>query len=247
MGAELLPHPLWAGAPSRGGEWARTGCAPRRLVAVQPLVAVLLAYDRAVLHCLPIHLASTVQQLLFCCRHSLQHGIAAISANRALALRGSTSRSQPAQHIAHSTAHDQHTHRLSASGTHNCRSASPATEMANSTLPPCILSSVADLSCGWHADGPLVCAPIPLVSRSIHPPLVLPSSVDECAPLLPRESPTQTERNRCVSSDFATASVIFLSCSSTIALLCCGPKRREAHHTQDATERTGKRGAQCSH
>jgi len=66
---------------------------------------------------------------------------------------------------------------------------SPAAEMANSSLLPCIISGVADLSSGWHADPPLVYACSPLVFRSIHPPYAPPSLLDECAPLAAERNP----------------------------------------------------------
>jgi len=101
--------------------------------------------------------------------------------------------SAQARHSQHSTQHiAQHTssiHRLSASGTHNCRSASPTTEMAKSALTPCIVSSVADLSSGWHADGLLVCASTPHVSMSIPPSLLLSSSCNEWALLAAERIP----------------------------------------------------------
>ncbi len=178
LSAELLSHPFGAWHACRGRERARTGCALRRLVAVEPLVAMFLAYDRTVLCRLSIHCASTVQQLLLYCRHSLQHCIAAISADCALALCVSTSRSQPAQHTAHSAAHEQHTRKRSASYTQCIQSTSPAIEMAKSALAQCVGSSVANLSGRWHADGSLVCACSPRVPRSIPPSLLLPSSVD---------------------------------------------------------------------
>ena len=100
---------------------------------------------------------------------------------------------QPAHHTAHAAAHEQHTHGVRTISMHALSFPSTAGRTPICSPAPCILSSVADLSCGWHAHGPLVCAPIPLVSRSIPPLPVLPSSVDECAPLLPREFPRGTE------------------------------------------------------
>ena len=119
-----------------------------------------------------------------------------LTAESAWVLQAHACTDQPMHHTVHSAAHEQHTHRLSASAMHNCRSPRAAIEMAKSSLLPCIISSVADLSSRWHTDGPLVCACCARVSRSIPPSHVLPSSVDECAPLLPREFPRGTERNR---------------------------------------------------
>jgi len=66
---------------------------------------------------------------------------------------------------------------------------SPATKMAKSAPAPCISSSVTDLSSGWHADGPLVCASTPLVFRSIPPSLLLSSSCNEWALLAAERNP----------------------------------------------------------
>ncbi len=72
----------------------------------------------------------------------------------------------------------QHTLAVRRISMHASQFPSAATKMAKSALAMCISSSVTDPSSGWHADGSLVCAYSPLVSRSIHPPHALSSSVN---------------------------------------------------------------------
>lgn len=100
-----------------------------------------------------------------------------------------------ANHTAHTTAHEQHTHAVRRISMHASSFPSAASEMAKSALAPCIVSSVADLSSGWHADALLVCACSPLVSRFIPPSLLLPSSFDECG-LLAAERSRIPKRHR---------------------------------------------------
>jgi len=85
---------------------------------------------------------------------------------------------------------------------------SPATKMAKSAPAPCISSSVTDLSSGWHADGPLVCASTPLVFRSIPPSLLLSSSCNECALLAAERIP---KRHRGQVSPFLLQGLHFCS------------------------------------
>ena len=175
---ELLSHPLGAWAPRRRGERARTGCALGRLVAVKPLVDMPFAHDSSVVegHC--FRCASSSHQLPFLCCQRLQQTAARLATESAGMLHVHADAEQPMHRTAHSAAHEQRTHILSASAMHNCKSPSPASEMGKSALAPCIISSVADLSSGWHADGLLVCASLPLVSMFLPPPLLLPSSLD---------------------------------------------------------------------
>ncbi len=178
LSAELLPHPLGAGAPCRGGERHRAGCAPRRLVPVKPLVGMPFANHSTVAGRPCFDSASSSHQFPFFLCEGLQCSSTLLTSESARMLHTHEYSRQAMSAQAHSTAHEQHTHRLSASAIHDCRSPSAATEMANSFLAPCVSSSVADLSCGWHADGPLVCACCARVSRSIPPSLLLPSVVD---------------------------------------------------------------------
>ncbi len=192
LSAELLSHPLGTGAPCRGGERLRTGCALSRLVAVQPLVDVSLTDHCAVVGHPLVDCASFSHRFPFLLLQGLQRSATLFAAESARVLQAHPCATTAIHHTAHSAAHKQHTHILSVSAMHSCKSPSAATEMAKSALAPCIISSVADLSRGWHADSPLVCACSARVSRSIPPPHVPPSSVDGCVPLLPREFPRGT-------------------------------------------------------
>ena len=138
LSGELLPHPLWAWAPSRGGERARTGCALSRLVPVQPLIGMPLADDGAVVCDSLVDCAASSHQLPFFLRQRLQCSSALLTAESAWVLQTHEYSTQAMSARTHSAAHEQHTRRLSASAIHCCTSPSPAAEMANSSLLPCV-------------------------------------------------------------------------------------------------------------
>jgi len=115
--AELLPHPLRAWAPSRGGEGRRAGCALSRLVPVQPLVDMMLADDSAIVHDPRIDGASCSQQFPFFLCQRLQCSSTPLPAESARVLHAHESSKQAMSARTHSAAHEQHTHRLSATGT----------------------------------------------------------------------------------------------------------------------------------
>ena len=87
VSAEFLPHPLGAGAPCRGGEGARTGCAPRWLVPVKPLVGMPFADDSTVVDDSLVDCASSSHQLPFFLCQRLQCSAALLAAESAWPLQ----------------------------------------------------------------------------------------------------------------------------------------------------------------
>ena len=156
----------------------RTGCAPRWLVAVEPLVHMAFAHHSTVVGSSLVDYASSSHHFPFFLCQRLQCSAALLTCESAWVLQAHPCTAEAIHHTTHSAAHEQHTQRVRRIYTHASSFTSPATEKANSSLAPCVSSSVADLSSGWHVDGPLVCACSPLVSRSIPLSLLLPSSID---------------------------------------------------------------------
>ncbi len=194
--AELLPHPLGTQHAARGGERARTGCAPLRLVAVEPLVGLPFADDSCVVGSPLIDCATCLHQFPFCFCQRLQRSAALLAAESTWVLQTRADTEESMHHTAHSAAHEQHTHAVRRISMHASPFPSPATERAKSAAAPCIISSVADLSGRWHADASLVCSCSPLVSRSIPPSSFRHRPSTGLQQRVQREIPRGTERNR---------------------------------------------------
>jgi hypothetical protein len=137
LGTQPLSQPLGARAPCRGGEQLRTRCAPRRLVAVEPLVGMLFAHHCAVIDCPLVDRAACSQQNPLFLLQRLQGTSAVLAAESAWPLQAHPIVAVAIHRTAHSAPHKQNIHTLSASGTRHCRSASHGSEMAPASLPLC--------------------------------------------------------------------------------------------------------------
>ncbi len=83
LSAELLSHPLGTRHAASGREWLRAGCAPRRLVVLQPSVVMLLTNAPRVLR-LHIPIDGTAPrhlQVLLLTQSPLQPAAAAVAAD----------------------------------------------------------------------------------------------------------------------------------------------------------------------
>jgi hypothetical protein len=138
LGTQLLSQPLGAQPPARGGEGRRTRSAPRRLVAVDPFVGMPLADHRAVVHHPLGDCASTPQQTPLSFRQRLQGSAALLAAESAGVLTARPFTAEAIHHTAYSATDEQHTHRLSASGTHSCSRASHPAVSAFAWPAPCV-------------------------------------------------------------------------------------------------------------
>jgi hypothetical protein len=141
LGTQLRSQPFGTHHAGRGGERRRTRCAPRRLVAVDPLVDVPLADHRAVVHHPLGDCASTPQQTPLCFRQRLQNSAALLAAESAGVLTARPSTAEAIHCTADSAAHSQHTHGTSASDTQCWRLTSHAAASAFAWPAPCVALS----------------------------------------------------------------------------------------------------------
>jgi hypothetical protein len=119
VGVELVCHPLWAHHAGRGGEGLGAGSAPRRLVAVEPLVHVSLTDDCTIIGDSVVHQAACSHHCPFLLSQGLQRSSTLFTAQSARVLEAHPRTQQAIHHTPHTAPHAQHTRTLSASGTHN--------------------------------------------------------------------------------------------------------------------------------
>ena len=109
LSTQLLSHPVGTRHAARGGERAWAGCALSRLVAVEPFVDMLFAYDSTVIDDSVVDCASCLQQLPFFLLQRLQCSSALFAAEGARVLQAHAFTQEPMHTTAHSAAHEQHT------------------------------------------------------------------------------------------------------------------------------------------
>ena len=119
LSAKFLSQPVGTRHAARGGEGLRTGCAPRWPVSVEPLVHMAFADDSTVVDDSLVDCASSSHQLSFFLCQRLQCSAALLAAESARVLQAHPCTTEAIHRTTHSAAHEQHTHRLSASGTQN--------------------------------------------------------------------------------------------------------------------------------
>jgi hypothetical protein len=114
LSAELLPHPLRAGARGRRGEGPGAGSALRRLVAVEPFIGMSLADDSGVVGHSLIDCAALSHQLPFFLCEGLQCSTALLTAESAWPLQiACMHRSTHASHSTQRSTRAAHTQKFS--------------------------------------------------------------------------------------------------------------------------------------
>ena len=198
---ELHSQPLGARHAARGGERPRASGAPRRLVAVQPLVDVALTDDVTVIDWLLVNRASSSQQQPFIRLQRLQCSATLLASKRARVLHTHPCAAEAIHRSAHSASHKQSSRRVRRISTQALRFPRAAGEMPNPLCAPSVIDGVADLASGRHADALLVCASFCGVSRSIHPPHAVLALLDRCAPLAAEKNPKRRQaKHACTRS-----------------------------------------------